>query len=208
LILVSFTFLISRCNSQKISVSENYESKEIKEGLSTAYFGSGCFWCVEAIYESLKGVDEVISGYAGGHKENPTYREVGSGQTGHAEVVEVYYDPTIIGFETLVQVFYNSQDPTTIGQHPDYGPAYRSIIFYENENEKMIAEKYKSSVAKDHDDPIVTEILPFKKFWPAEEYHQDYEKRNPNQPYVRGVSIPRLKRFQAKRPELIKEESE
>jgi peptide-methionine (S)-S-oxide reductase len=181
------------------------ESKKVlSDDLSKAYFASGCFWCVEIIYESVKGVEEVISGYSGGHKKNPTYREVGSGTTGHAEAVQVYYDPDIVNFETLVQVYYGSQDPTTIGQKPDFGSAYRSMIYYQNEEERSIAEKWKSKVAEDYDNPIVTEIVPFDIFWDAEDYHQDYERKNPNQPYVRGVSIPRLKRFQAKFPELLK----
>jgi peptide-methionine (S)-S-oxide reductase len=203
-IITSLLALSVSCSSQKSDQSKEYKPKEIPQGLSTAYFASGCFWCVEAVYESLKGVEEVISGYAGGYTENPTYRQVGSGRTGHAEAIEVYYDPEIIDFETLVQVYYASQNPTTEGQHPDYGSAYRSIIFYKNNGEKKTAEKWKAEIAKDYDDPIVTEIKAFEVFWPAEEYHQDYEKRNPNQPYVRSVSIPRLKRFQAKHPELLK----
>lgn len=169
-----------------------------------AYFASGCFWCVEAVYESVKGVKEVISGYAGGTSENPTYEAVGSGRTGHAEAVAVYYDSTVIDFPTLVDVYYGSQDPTTIGQRPDFGSQYRSIIFYETDEERQIAESKKADIAKEYDDEIVTEISPLTTFYEAEAYHQDFEKRNPNQRYVQAVSIPRLKRFQSKFPDLLK----
>ena len=175
------------------------------DNLENAYFASGCFWCVEAIFESVKGVKEVHSGYAGGEKKNPSYRQVASGGTGHAETVEVIYNPEEVNFETLLQVYYASQDPTTIGQSPDFGNAYRSVIFYQNEAEKKLAENFKAEVQKGYSQPVRTEIVPFQKFWKAEEYHQDYEKRNPNQPYIVRVSIPRLNRFKAKHPELIAE---
>ncbi len=207
IVLAVICFSLTNCSSQNSNHLNGYQPKELKEGLSAAYYASGCFWCVEAIYESVKGVDEAISGYAGGHTQNPTYRQVGTNRTGHAEAVEVYYDASIVSFETLVRVYYASHDPTTVnGQHPDYGSSYRSIIFYQNEEEKNIAEKYKELVASDYEKSIATEIIAFEKFWPAEDYHQDFEKRNPNQPYVRAVSIPRLKRFQAKHPELLKGE--
>ncbi len=177
------------------------------EKYAKAYFASGCFWCVEAVYESVRGVEEAISGYAGGTHPNPTYRLIGTGTTGHSETVEVYYDPEVVSFETLVKVYYGSQNPTTVnGQHPDYGSQYRSIIFYQNDEERKIAEDFKAKLdaSGEYDKPIATEIVPFEKFYPAEDYHQDYEKRNPNQSYVRSVSIPRLKRFQKKFPDLLK----
>jgi peptide-methionine (S)-S-oxide reductase len=203
-------FSFSCTQAQKKKNKETTKSAAQLKGLSKAYFASGCFWCVEAVYESLTGVEEVISGYSGGTQQNPTYEQVGSGRTGHAEAVEVYYDPSKIDFKTLVEVFYDSQDPTTIGQKPDFGSQYRSIIFYQNDSEKNIAEAYMDSLtkAKIYAKPIVTEIVPFEKFWEAEGYHQNYEKLNPYQPYVVGVSIPRLKRFQAKHPELLKKEHE
>lgn len=203
-------FSFSCTQAQKKKNKETTKSATQLKGLSKAYFASGCFWCVEAVYESLTGVEEVISGYSGGTQQNPTYEQVGSGRTGHAEAVEVYYDPSKIDFKTLVEVFYDSQDPTTIGQKPDFGSQYRSIIFYQNDSEKNIAEAYMDSLtkAKIYTKPIVTEIVPFEKFWEAEDYHQNYEKLNPYQPYVVGVSIPRLKRFQAKHPELLKKEHE
>jgi len=171
-----------------------------------AYFASGCFWCVEAIFESVRGVEEAISGYAGGNTLNPTYQKIGTGNTGHAETVAVYYDPKIVSFQTLVNVFFGSQDPTIInGQHPDYGTQYRSIAFYTNKVEKDIIEKTIKKLNKTiYNGRIVTEVTKLQKFYPAESYHQDFEKRNPNQPYVKSVSIPRLNSFRAKFPELLK----
>lgn len=199
--------VLLNCTSE---AQDNQETKkELQElekdnSLKQAYFASGCFWCVEAIYESVKGVKEVISGYSGGKTPNPTYQLVGSHRTRHAEAVAVFYDPKQVSFETLVKVFYGSQDPTTVGQKPDFGDSYRSIIFYQSAEEKQIAEKAKTAIASKYNQPIVTEILAFDKFWPAEDYHQNYEKLNPNQPYVRGVSVPRLNLFKSKFPELLK----
>ena len=130
-----------------------------------------------------------------------------TGRTGHAEAVAIFYDPEVVSYETLVKVYYASQDPTQVnGQGPDKGSQYRSIIFYETEEERLIAEKYKAQVAGEYDKPIATEIKEFEKFWIGEDYHQDFERLHPNQPYIRAVSIPRLKRFQAKHPELLKDQ--
>ena len=186
----------------------NAEPVEVaaQEGMKKAYFASGCFWCVEAIYESVEGVQEAISGYSGGHTKNPTYEESNTGKTGHAEAVEVIYDPEVVSFQTLVEVYFGSQDPTQVnGQGPDRGSQYRSIIFYQNEDQKNIIKEVKAKVAQNYDEPIAAEILPFQKFWKAEDYHQNYEKNNPNDPYIRNVSIPRLNRFKEKFPELLKE---
>lgn len=196
------------CNTTSTTKS----TSAVKEDLSQykkAYFASGCFWCVEAIFESVDGVAEAVSGYAGGKEKNPTYQQVSSGLTGHTEAVEVYYDPEVVSFETLVKVFYGSHDPTTVnGQAPDYGTQYRSAIFYQNESEKKIALAYKTKLdeSKKYSDPIATEISKLTTFWKAEDYHQDYERLNPNQPYVRQVSVPRLNRFKKKFPELLKKE--
>jgi peptide-methionine (S)-S-oxide reductase len=187
---------------------EEKPSQVALDTLSKAYFASGCFWCVEAVFESVRGVEEAVSGYSGGDKQNPTYRQIGTGQTGHSEAVEVYYDATVVSYETLVKVFYGSHDPTTVnGQHPDYGSQYRSMIFYQNDQEKKIAEDFKANLAAsgDYDAPIVTEIVALVKFWKAEDYHQDYERLHPNNGYVRNVSVPRLRKFQKKFPELLKE---
>lgn len=196
-------------------VQEQEAKKEIKtksaEELAPfkkAYFASGCFWCVEAVFESVKGVEEAISGYSGGPEDNPTYKQVSAGQTGHAEAVEVYYDPEVVSFATLLEVYYGSHDPTTVdGQAPDFGRQYRSVIYYTSEEEKNLAEEFKAKLDQsgEYSEPIATEIVAFDKFWRAEEYHQNYEKLNPNQPYVKSVSIPRLRRFQKKFTHLLKE---
>jgi peptide-methionine (S)-S-oxide reductase len=181
------------------------------DNYETAYFASGCFWCVEAIFESVKGVKEVVSGYAGGTEENPSYKEVAKGQTSHAETVEVYYDPEVISFTALVQVFFGSHDPTTLNrQGPDRGPQYRSIAFYENDEEKKIIESYIKAL-KDQTvyqgEPITTEVTRLDKFYKAEEYHQDYERKNPNDSYITNVSIPRLNRFKSNFPDYLKEDA-
>ncbi|MCB0643435.1 MAG: peptide-methionine (S)-S-oxide reductase MsrA [Phaeodactylibacter sp.] len=190
--------------------TQGYQYTPTQEGLKTAYFASGCFWCVEAVYESVKGVEESVSGYAGGHTENPTYEDSNTGRTGHAEAVMIYYDPEVVSFEMLVDVYFGSQDVTQVnGQGPDKGSQYRSILFYQNDQEKAIIEKkigeINSQIAPDQ---VAAEVKPFEKFWVAEAYHQNYEKLHPNQGYIRAVSIPRLKRFQSKFPELIKEGAE
>ena len=186
------------------------QSKKDLSKYSKAYFASGCFWCVEAVFESVRGVEEAISGYSGGKEKNPTYRQVSYGNTTHAEAVEVYYDPKVVSFATLVQVFFGSHDPTQYHrQGPDRGPQYRSIAFYQNEDEKRIIQNYIQQLTDQqvYRSDIVTEVVPFVKFYEAEDYHQDYEKRNPDQPYIKAVSIPRLKRFQKLYPELLKEEA-
>jgi peptide-methionine (S)-S-oxide reductase len=190
------------CSSQPSNAKQPAQEYE---GYARAYFASGCFWCVEAIYESVKGVKEAISGYSGGHTQNPTYESSNTGRTGHAEAVEVIYDPKVVSFATLVDVYFGSQDPLQVnGQGPDKGSQYRSIIFYQTEEERKIIEEKKAALAKKLNAPIAAEVTKFEKFWRAEEYHQDYEKRNPNQPYVRAVSIPRLNRFKEKFPHLLK----
>ncbi|GAA4932057.1 peptide-methionine (S)-S-oxide reductase MsrA [Algibacter agarivorans] len=173
----------------------------LKNGKARAYFASGCFWCVEAIYESVKGVDESISGYSGGHTKNPTYASSNTGRTGHAEAVEIIYDPKIVSFETLVDVYFASQNVTQVnGQGNDRGSQYRSIIFYQNDEQKQIILKKKAALTKTLHAKIAAEVYPFQKFWIAEDYHQDYEKLHPNHPYIQNVSIPRLNRFKAKFP--------
>ena len=179
-----------------------------QDGYKKAYFASGCFWCVEAIYESVKGVKEVYSGYAGGFTKNPNYNQIGTGRTGHAEAVEVIYNPTVVSFGTLVQVFFGSHDPTTPNrQGPDYGSQYRSIAFHTSDQEREIIQNYIALLQekKIFSKEIVTEIKPLEQFYYAEEYHQDYEKNNPDNPYVQQVSLPRLRKFQRLYPELLKE---
>ncbi|MGQ0633993.1 MAG: peptide-methionine (S)-S-oxide reductase MsrA [Planctomycetaceae bacterium] len=163
--------------------------------LERATFGSGCFWCTEAVFQRLKGVESVVSGYSGGHVENPTYQQVSSKLTGHAEVVQVTYDPAVISYPELLEVFWKTHDPTTPNQQgADVGPQYRSVIFYHTEEQKELAEKYalKLTKASVFDDPIVTQIVPFEKFYPAENYHQNYYNNNSRAPYCRSVIGPKL----------------
>ncbi|WP_179343880.1 peptide-methionine (S)-S-oxide reductase MsrA [Winogradskyella ursingii] len=200
----------AQTNNPKQQAVMNADPVEVsmQNGMAKAYFASGCFWCVEAIYESVKGVEESISGYAGGHTKNPTYESSNTGRTGHAEAVEVIYNPDIVSFATLVDVYFGSQDPTQVnGQGPDRGSQYRSIIFYQNDEQKKIIEEKKAALANKLGEEVAAEVYPFQKFWEAEAYHQNYEKRNPNQGYIRNVSVPRLNRFKAKFPELLKEEA-
>ncbi|SMC83782.1 peptide-methionine (S)-S-oxide reductase MsrA [Cellulophaga tyrosinoxydans] len=197
----------SKTKDKISSASVITESTQDLSKYETAYFASGCFWCVEAIFESVEGVKEVVSGYSGGKEKNPTYEEVGYGRTTHAEAVKVYYNPKEINFETLVKVYFGSHDPTTInGQGPDMGKQYRSIAFYKNDAEKKIIEDYMAKLTSEkvYNKPLATEVSKFTIFYDAEEYHQDYEKNNPNNSYIRNVSIPRLNRFKSKFPELLK----
>lgn len=173
----------------------------------TAYFASGCFWCVEAIFESVAGVGDVVSGYAGGTEKDPTYNQVAGGRTTHAEAVMVPYNPAVVSYETLVKVFFGSHDPTTLNrQGPDRGTQYRSIAFYKTTSEKAAIEAHIAALNKKNTfkSPIITQVSPFTTFYKAEEYHQDFEARNPNNPYVRAVSIPRLLKFKAAFPALLK----
>lgn len=206
LVFLSFFTFISlvSCGQQKAKLAAKKVQKDLA-GYSQATFASGCFWCVEAVFESVKGVEEAVSGYAGGKEPDPTYEKVGSHTTGHAETVQVYYDPSVASYSTLLKVYFASQNPTQVnGQGPDHGASYRSIIFYRTPEEKREAENYIAEIQKKYNQPIAAELKPFEKFWVGEDYHQDYVRRNPAEAYVRGESIPRIRRFQKQYPELIK----
>lgn len=164
-----------------------------------ATLGGGCFWCVEAVFQRMKGVDTVISGYSGGKIENPTYKQICTGTTEHAEVVQIYFDPTIVSFEELLEVFFNTHDPTTLNrQGNDIGTQYRSVIFYHSEKQKEIAEAYKKQIDKQgiYKNPVVTEISPLKIFYPAEDYHQNYFNLNSREPYCSYVVRPKVEKFE------------
>jgi peptide-methionine (S)-S-oxide reductase len=166
---------------------------------STATFGAGCFWCVEAIFQRLNGVMTVKSGYSGGSVKNPSYKEVCAGTTGHAEVIQITYDPSKVKYDDLLEVFWKTHDPTTLNrQGADVGTQYRSAIFYHNDEQKAIAEKYKKELndQKVWPDPVVTEIVAFKEFYPAENYHQNYYNLNKSQGYCRAVIAPKLEKFE------------
>ncbi len=211
--LISLFFIASMTSgfvscAQKSS-KENV-TKNVKKDLSKyskATFAAGCFWHEEGLFESVKGVEEAISGYAGGTAKNPDYEMVENGNTGYAESVTVYYDPTIISYATLLKVYFAGQDPTEVnGQSPDFGTQYRSIAFYDNNSEKTQIEDYIKQLnsSKKYKAPIAVQVMPLTKFWPAEDYHQNYIANNPNSGYVQHVSIPEIKRFQKQYPELVK----
>jgi len=166
--------------------------------LETATFGAGCFWCVEAVFEQLEGVHKVVSGYTGGNTNNPNYREVCAGTTGHAEVAQIEFDPDVISYEELLEVFWQTHDPTTLNrQGNDVGTQYRSAIYYHSETQQRSAEESKAKMNKSGiwDDPIVTEITAIDVFYPAEDYHQSYFEMNPTQPYCQFVIHPKMKKF-------------
>ena len=185
-------------------LSISYGQTELKN----AYFASGCFWCVESIYESLEGVNDVVSGYSGGWLKNPSYRQVLTGKTGHAESIKVSYNPNQISFSKLVEIFFASHDPTTLNkQGPDIGPHYRSIAFYETNEEKIIIEKeIKRLLDNKIYDLIVTEVKNFEIFYLAESYHQDYKIKNPNNPYIWNVSVPRIQKFKSNYSDFLKKD--
>ncbi|MBK8302255.1 MAG: peptide-methionine (S)-S-oxide reductase MsrA [Pyrinomonadaceae bacterium] len=171
------------------------------DNLETATLAAGCFWCVEAIFDDLKGVEDVVSGYSGGHTENPTYKEVCSETTGHAEVVQIGFDPTELSFKELLQVFFTVHDPTTLNrQGGDIGTSYRSAVFYHSDEQKRVAEETIAEFNAEgiYDNPIVTQVAAFEKFWPAEDYHQEYFANNPNQPYCNAVVAPKVAKFRQK----------
>jgi peptide-methionine (S)-S-oxide reductase len=169
--------------------------------LQTATLAAGCFWCVEAIFDELEGVEDVISGYTGGHTEYPTYQQVCSETTGHAEAVQIRFDPDVISYEDLLRIFFTTHDPTTLNrQGNDIGTSYRSAIFYHDADQRIAAEKIRDEIAAEglYKDPIVTEITEFIRFWPAEDYHQEYFANNPNQPYCAAVVAPKVAKFRQK----------
>ena len=178
--------------------------------IEKATFGSGCFWCTEAVFQRLNGVNSVKSGYSGGEVENPTYEAVCTGTTGHAEVIQIEFDTSIISFEELLEVFWNTHDPTTLNrQGNDTGTQYRSAIFYHDDAQKVASEKYKAALDKEGTwpDPIVTEISPLKNFYPAENYHEDYFNQNGSQPYCSFVVAPKVKKFKELFAEKLKDHS-
>lgn len=182
-----------------IQVSAQSQTKKVETtNLQTATFGAGCFWCTEAVFLNVKGVTKVVSGYTGGKVKNPTYREICTGMTGHAEVTQITFDPAVVSFEELLEVFWNTHDPTTLNrQGADEGTQYRSAVFYADENQKALAEAYKKQLEASHvyKNPIVTEITALATFYPAEDYHQNYYELNPNQGYCQYVIRPKVDKF-------------
>jgi peptide-methionine (S)-S-oxide reductase len=203
-VLVTLATMISCAQKQQVkkNISKDMTTNTngtVNTATDTATFGTGCFWCTEAIFQQLEGVEKVTSGYGGGHVANPSYKEVCTGTTGHAECIQVVYDPKKITYDELLEVFWQTHDPTTLNrQGNDVGTQYRSVIFYHNNEQKEKAEKYKAELDKSgaFNNPIVTEITAFTNFYPAENYHQDYYEQNGDQPYCSLVIRPKVEKFQ------------
>lgn len=211
LVLALFAFVSCAHQNSNMSVQDIPSYSDTMEtthkGKDTATLGAGCFWCVEAVFQRLKGVDTVISGYMGGKISKPTYKEVCSGLTGHAEVIQITFDPAVISYQEILEVFWNTHDPTTLNrQGNDAGTQYRSAIFYHSEAQREIAEAYKKQLDTSgvFTSPIVTEIVPAVVFYPAEEYHQDYYNQNGSQPYCQFVVRPKVEKFQKKYADKLK----
>jgi len=209
--LLALSVLIFSCSSGKSAnqITKAQESRDTAKvltlkqdsttmNLDTATFGAGCFWCIEAVFQEVKGVVSVTSGYTGGTTKNPTYEEICTGRTGHAEVARIVYDTSLVSFDALLEIFWQTHDPTTINQQGnDVGTQYRSAVFYHNEEQRSKAEHYKKQLDASGawDKPIVTEITALSEFYPAENYHQNYYRNNPNQGYCRYVIQPKMEKF-------------
>ncbi len=212
LALIAGIFLFS-CQTQGNESKKAADESSVKpvlieidyQNLDTATFAGGCFWCVEASFEQIQGVAEAVSGYSGGSKSTADYRLVSSGRTGHAEAVQVYYDPSIITYETLLEIFFTAHDPTQLDrQGPDVGPQYRSEIFYHNDEQKQLAIAKMEELASDFSKPIVTKLSKLEAFYDAEDYHQDYEEKHPNNGYIVNVSRPKIEKVAKKFKDLLK----
>jgi peptide-methionine (S)-S-oxide reductase len=216
IIFAAIVFLFEGCSLNSRSrvttkiINNIEEQMKDTSKLETATFGGGCFWCIEAIFQDLKGVEKVESGYSGGTTKYPTYQEVCSGTTGHAEVVQITFNPAIISYDQILEVFWHVHDPTTLNrQGADVGTQYRSVIFYHNDEQKTSAEnsKKKTEDSKLWDEPIITEISPFTEFYKAEEYHQNYYKDNPEKSYCSLVIAPKVRKFYKEYDYLLKDEA-
>lgn len=209
--LLGVLWLITGCESHSQKSAPAYTGNKTKQNNMTkevATLGNGCFWCTEAVFQQVRGVEKVVSGYTGGHVDNPTYKQVCSGETGHAEVLQVTFDPAVVTFQEILEVFWNTHDPTTLNrQGNDVGTQYRSAIFYHSDAQRTIAEAYKAQLQQSGTwkEPIVTEIVPFTKFYPAEDYHQNYFNDNErSNPYCQFVVRPKVDKFKKQFPNKLK----
>jgi peptide-methionine (S)-S-oxide reductase len=197
--LILSLLVLNKVNSNSQHFYQKAKYVTMIQNIETATLGAGCYWCVEAIFQRIKGITSVESGFSGGHVENPSYREVCTGTTGHAEVCQIKFDPQIISYIELLEIFFKIHDPTTLNrQGNDIGTQYRSIIFYHNEKQRQLAIEIKEKLEKANiwEDPIVTEIVPFVAFYKAEDYHQNYYNKNPQQPYCNFVITPKIEKFE------------
>lgn len=214
LTLFSVTACVTKKSADEANKSAGKDTSpaklpERKPGEAVATFAAGCFWCIEEEFELLRGVRGAVSGYAGGEQENPTYEQVGNNETGHAESVQVYYDPKVIPYDTLVKAFLYAHDPTTLNrQGPDVGTQYRSIAFYRTPEEKASIEAAikRFNATGEHHDPVVTQVVPFKEFYPAEVYHQGYYRAHPDEAYILSVSEPKVEKFKKRMADKLKAE--
>ncbi len=213
--LLPFVLFLSSLTLQSCAQNQNQKKKDSQtavsqqelEGLARATVAGGCFWCVEAIFERVEGVKAAVSGYAGGTEKNPTYEQVSAGRSSHAEAVEIYYDPSIISYEQILEIFFATHDPTTLNrQGPDVGMQYRSAVFYRNQQEKEKIEAHIAALenARKFKDPIVTQVVPLETFYEAEGYHQDYYALNPGNPYIQSVSRPKVEKFEKEYKQFLK----
>ncbi|MEM8969664.1 MAG: peptide-methionine (S)-S-oxide reductase MsrA [Bacteroidota bacterium] len=194
--------------NEPITVSPASLTEDEKAQLDTATFAGGCFWCTEAVFERVKGVKSVVSGYTGGSQANPTYKQVSNGRTDHAEAVQIYYDPEMITYQQLLEVFFGTMDPTQLNrQGPDVGEQYRSVVFYHDAEQQSLADEYMKKLGKSgkYDKPIVTQLVSYEKFWVAEDYHQDYYELNPGNPYIQSVAKPKVKKLKKNYTSLLKD---
>lgn len=204
--LILFIFFISfGCQAKNEKNKPVLKREIISQNLEIATLAGGCFWCTEASFERIKGVKKVISGYSGGNAKDATYKKVSYGKTKHAESIQIHFDPKVIDYVTLLDIFFITHDPTQLNrQGNDIGKQYRSAIFYHNDEQKRIAEQKIKDLANNYTQPIVTQINKYEAFYPAEDYHQDFERRNPNHPYIKAVSIPKIKKVESKFKILLK----
>lgn len=207
LISLVLNFSVGAC-AQDTQGTEAIDLSTLQEGQAVATFAGGCFWCTEAVFERVQGVNDVVSGYIGGEEENPTYYQVSYGETTHAEAIQIYYDPKVVNYQELLDIFFATHDPTQLNrQGPDVGSQYRTAVFYHDDAQKTSVQ---STIKKLNDSgkynmPIVTEVNEYSKFWLAEDYHQDYYELNPGNPYIIKIAVPKVKKFKKLFPDQLKD---
>ncbi len=206
LVIIYSLMLSGNCGQATIKTQSIMQSSPMEHNNEVITLGAGCFWCVEAVFQEIEGVEKVVSGYMGGQVDDPTYKMICTGETGHAEVAQLSFDPTVVSLEEILDIFWVSHDPTTVNrQGADAGTQYRSAIFYHDDNQRVIAEKSKKELATEYwDDPIVTEITELSTFYPAEDYHQDFYSLNPNNGYCRAVINPKIAKVRKKFADKLK----